>query len=106
MSQAWLRASAFVWILTVWGTGALYPGNALGQQSKTVEIPGDAYTAYEVPPGGAALQLTINRANTRLVIDDTEIQLQDTSDTVQWSRSAAGPAAHVFNIDTVLSARE
>ena len=55
MRQAWLRASVFVWILTVWGTGALYPGNALGQQSKTVEIPGDAYTAYEVPPGGAAL---------------------------------------------------
>ena len=43
MRQAWLRASVFVWTLTVWGTGALYPGNALGQQSKTVEIPGDAY---------------------------------------------------------------
>ena len=76
------------------------------QQTKNVSIPGDAYTAYNIPSGGSALQLNINRANNNLVIDDSEIVLQDSSDTVQWYRSSDGQAMHVYQIGTVLSARE
>lgn len=79
---------------------------AAAQQSKSVFIPGDAYTAYNIPAGGSALQLNINRANNNLVIDDSEILLQDASDAVQWYRSSAGPALHVYQIGTVLSSRE
>ncbi len=78
----------------------------MGTIPKTVTIPGDAYTAYDVPAGGSALQLNINRANTNLVIDDSEILLQDSSDDVQWYRSSANSATHVYQIGTVLSARE
>lgn len=93
-------ADKAIWIaLLMVGTIGVGFGN-------TVTIPGDAWTAYDIPEGGAALQLDINRANNNLVIDDSEIQLQDTSDTVQWSRSSANSASHVYNIGTVLSSRE
>ena len=78
----------------------------MGQQVKDVGIPGDAYTAYDIPAGGAALQLNINRSSDNLVIDDSEILLQDSSDDVQWYRSSATPVAHRYNIGTVLSSRE
>lgn len=81
-------------------------GIGVAQQTKSVEIPGDVWTAYNIPEGGSALQLNINRAGTNLAIDDSEIQLQDTSDTVQWYRSSANQATHVYQIGTVLSARE
>jgi hypothetical protein len=81
-------------------------GIGMAQIAKSVYIPGDAYTAYDIPEGGSALQLNINRADTNLVISDSEILLQDSSDTVQWYRSSASQATHVYQIGTVLSSRE
>ncbi|MFA5344592.1 MAG: hypothetical protein WC381_11615, partial [Kiritimatiellia bacterium] len=81
-------------------------GIGLGQQTKTVEIPGDAWTAYNIPEGGAALQLNIN-AKANCVIDDSTIQFED-NDAVDWwyDSDASSAAKRVYQIGTVLSSRE
>lgn len=66
-----------VWLLAMWAGVA-----GEGEEEKPVTIPGDAYTAYNIPAGGAALRLNINSLNANIFIDDSTILLDDQSDAV------------------------
>ncbi len=74
---------------------------------KNISVPKEKYTCYKVPePGGAALRLRILRGPGVAELVNSWIVLQDGSDGVQWQRTQASYAAHIYDIGVVLSGHE
>ena len=82
--------------------GAMALGSPLfGQIARTITVPNETYTAYDIPEDGSDLVLHVV-PQAGYAIDCSAIAAQDASDDVQW-QPAGG---HTYNIGTVFSSRE